>query len=471
MKEDTNGVSDAFVRDLKTGITERVSVSSKGEQGDAASGCPSLSGGGATVAFSSNATNLAADDELPGPLRFTDAFAHDRKTGKTERVSFSSNTPATARGGSPCGNGGQAISADGRHVVFSSDDDFVIPSDRNGSFDVFVYDRKLRRTERVSVDSTGKEMSQDAGIGAISGNRRFVTLWSNAAYFTQDSGDQPVNNIPPSPTGDPDVFVYDLKTKSVDWVSLTSENKEAVGDCGATGLTGGGTYAESKYPAISFSGRFVGFESCATNLVAGDTNQIADVFVRDRGDVVGVGSLIDGKTRNLEIPAVAASAGSGVAVLPDVEDDSIAGAIGGSEIVGARIIFRPHLKDILAWIDLEDLDVGSAAFSNAQGLGMVYGVSLQIRGIAYELRAAHLDPASRSSRAVFGLFRCSTGSSCTKVANLSGGIGTTGDSVVISVPLSAIGLTSGGTLSEVNAFTGIGSFELGAVNRFDLARL
>ena len=38
-------------------------------------------------------------------------------------------------------------------------------------------------------------------------------------------------------------------------------------------------------PTISASGRFVAFASFATNLIAGDTNQQPDVFLRDRGEL------------------------------------------------------------------------------------------------------------------------------------------------------------------------------------------
>jgi hypothetical protein len=80
---DTNGAEDIFVRDLATGTTERVSVSSTGEQGNSSSTLASISAGGRFVAFSSFASNL-----VPGDTNDAfDVFIHDRQTGVTERVS------------------------------------------------------------------------------------------------------------------------------------------------------------------------------------------------------------------------------------------------------------------------------------------------------------------------------------------------------------------------------------------------
>ena len=83
---DTNGTDDVFVHDRKTGTTERVSVDSAGDQGNGGSYDPAISADGRFVAFESDADNLVPGDTNGS----TDVFVHDRKTGTTERVSVDS---------------------------------------------------------------------------------------------------------------------------------------------------------------------------------------------------------------------------------------------------------------------------------------------------------------------------------------------------------------------------------------------
>jgi Tol biopolymer transport system component len=91
---DTNGFTDVFVRDRQTGTTERVSVGAGG-QGDHESSHPALSADGRFVAFGSFASNL-----VPGDTNDSwDVFVRDRRTGRTERVSVSTGS-GQGRGGS-----------------------------------------------------------------------------------------------------------------------------------------------------------------------------------------------------------------------------------------------------------------------------------------------------------------------------------------------------------------------------------
>src|SRR5439155_6361067 len=86
---DTNGVEDVFVRDRLLGVTERVSVpAGGGEANGASSSGPSISADGRYVAFASAATNLLGPGADSNGV--TDVFVHDRLTGLTERVSVSS---------------------------------------------------------------------------------------------------------------------------------------------------------------------------------------------------------------------------------------------------------------------------------------------------------------------------------------------------------------------------------------------
>jgi hypothetical protein len=127
--EDTNAAQDAFVRDMDLGVTERVSVSSSGEQADAGSGPATLDGTGRYAAFHSEASNLVVgDDNLA-----TDIFGRDRATGITTLLTF---TAADVQ--SDGTSTGPTLSADGCFVLFSSVATNLVADDTNGFQDVFV---------------------------------------------------------------------------------------------------------------------------------------------------------------------------------------------------------------------------------------------------------------------------------------------------------------------------------------------
>src|SRR5262249_50865216 len=136
---DTNGVSDIFVRDRATNTTTRVSVSSAGAQANNGSLQPALSADGRFVAFQSSASNL-----VPGDTNGrSDIFVHDRVTGVTTRVSVADE------GVQADGDSSQpTLSADGRFVAFSSSATNLVTGDTNGVMDVFVHDRLTGQTRR-----------------------------------------------------------------------------------------------------------------------------------------------------------------------------------------------------------------------------------------------------------------------------------------------------------------------------------
>jgi len=127
--EDTNAAQDAFVRDLDLGVTERVSVSSSGEQADAGGGPATLDGSGRFVAFHSESSNLVdGDDNIA-----TDIFGRDRATGITTLLTI------TEAGVQSDGNStGPTLSADGCFVAFNSVATNLVPDDTNGYQDVFI---------------------------------------------------------------------------------------------------------------------------------------------------------------------------------------------------------------------------------------------------------------------------------------------------------------------------------------------
>lgn len=244
---DTNNARDVFVHDLETGVTTRVSVASDGSQANANSAFGALSADGRYVAFSSFATNLGG-----GTYRSNDIFVHDRQTGATELVN--AGPPDDDPYWSSSWLGSVAISAGGRYVAFVRGGRFIVggpyPDIRLFS-DVWLYDRETRRTERVTV---GNGLSHSCSLSA---DGRYVAFASGASDFVP--GDTNLSD---------DVFVHDRETGVKARVSVASDGTQAD--------------ARSFSPAISADGRFVAFSSVADNLVPGDTNARADIFVHDQ---------------------------------------------------------------------------------------------------------------------------------------------------------------------------------------------
>ncbi len=247
---DTNGNYDVFARDRRTGKTTRVSVSSSGEEAIGGSSYfPSISGNGRFIAFESSATNLVEGDTNGE----TDVFVHDLKTRKTTLVSVSSQGVQGNRTSYHA-----VISANGRYVAFECLATNLVEGDTNMKTDIMVHDRKTKRTVRVSVDSNGAQADGESGYPSISAKGRSIVFPSSATNLVE--GDT---------NGLRDVFAHDLKTGVTTRLSVTESGEQATG-------------GESRDPTISPNGRFVSFQSSATNLVALDTNGVPDVFVFDR---------------------------------------------------------------------------------------------------------------------------------------------------------------------------------------------
>ena len=174
-----------------------------------------------------------------------------------ERVSVSSD-------GSQ-GNGGSgeyvvSINADGRYVAFTSFASNLVPGDTNGYMDVFVHDRQTGQTTRVSVASDGTQAN-----GRSADYPRSVSLSADGRYVAFSSY---ANTLVAGDTnGYWDVFVYDRQTGQTTRVSVASNGAQGTGHSGLWGV------------AISADGRYVAFQSDASNLVPGDTNGLRDVFV------------------------------------------------------------------------------------------------------------------------------------------------------------------------------------------------
>ncbi len=169
--DDANGQVDVFVRDLWTGATTRVSSSSSGVESDAPAWDPFISGDGMRIVFWSHATNLI-DGELSST---TNAYLHDLSNGTTIRVA------STPTGEIPDGPSySPAISADGTTVVFESEATNLVPGDTNQRRDIFRFDVASADLERVSVSNDGSQADSGSTHGSVSGNGETIAFTSYA---------------------------------------------------------------------------------------------------------------------------------------------------------------------------------------------------------------------------------------------------------------------------------------------------
>ena len=308
---DTNNQMDVFRKDLWTGAVVLVSRSAAGGQGNFQSDSPVLSADGRYMAFRSYANNLVAGDTN----NRADIFRKDLQTGEIVLVSAAADgtqvaqdsaTPAmtpdgryvafrrtqvvtlspgsafpklnifhkdlttgalywvsrTAGGASSDGDSSEpAISADGRYVAFTSGSPDLVPgSDASGSFpDVFRKDAQTGAIVRVNTTPGGVQGNGNTNGPAISATGRYVVFKSFSSNLV--SGDT---------NGTQDIVRKDLQTGAIDLVSSS-----------AVGTLGNGNSGDFSAPTVSADGRYVAFESQASNLVAGDASGTDDVFKWD----------------------------------------------------------------------------------------------------------------------------------------------------------------------------------------------
>jgi Tol biopolymer transport system component len=182
------------------------------------------------------------------------------------------------------------LSGDGRYVVYWSAASNLVAGDTNENMDVFRFDRRTGRTEIVSVTDDGQPALGQSGYPGgpdISDDGRFVVFESDASNLAADDGNG--NAL--------DVFVRDMVARRTFLVSRASDGSP--GD------------VDSYWPSISSDGRFVAFNSDATNLVPGDTNGEWDIFVRDR--LAGFTTMVSVASNGVQ--------GNDISYPPDISGD------------------------------------------------------------------------------------------------------------------------------------------------------
>ena len=300
---DTNNYDDIFVHDRTTGITERASVNTAGEQvryyscwdsGAVRAGCSvSISENGRFIAFNSVAPYLVSDDTD----YIEDVFVRDRVTGTTTRVSVSTTGVA--------GNGASelpSISADGRYVAFRSGATNLVVGDTNGFRDVFVHDRMTRVTERTSVSSANEQANGRSGAPVVSATGRYVVFSAYASNLIPDDlnadellvrdrqfGATERINHPsqlfsgyPAISSDGRYVSFDVQTQcnSGHRGVIVHDRRDGTYECASVNSSGEVASDDTGGSTMSADGRFVAFWSIAANLAPGEP--VGDVFVHER---------------------------------------------------------------------------------------------------------------------------------------------------------------------------------------------
>jgi 6-phosphogluconolactonase (cycloisomerase 2 family)/glutamine cyclotransferase len=304
---DTNQLTDVYVTDRMTGLTEPVSVTASGTTGNWHSLQPSISGDGRYVVFRSAASDIASPSSAWYNIYMRDRLLDvttliSKALGSSTAANTFSISPQISRDGKtitfwsnssdlvaddtnllydifafdvnaqslnrinvgPGGIepiGGNSFeswpSADGRYIGYWSHATNQVIGDTNAAADVFLLDRQTGTTQRVSVKSDGTQGNGSSDHLSLSDDGRFIAFQSNATNLTSD-------NV----TGLKQIFLKDMLSGSITLVSKpfdgTSPNGQAL------------------FPTISGNGRYISYYSDASNLIGGDTNGVPDVFVYDQ---------------------------------------------------------------------------------------------------------------------------------------------------------------------------------------------
>lgn len=465
---DDNDRIDVFLVDVQENETRLVSVSGAGQQGDNDSSGAVIDATGKFIVFSSFATNLVpGDSNAKGDL-----FVFDAAKEHLERLPLVVDTGAsTPVDMDPLALGWESISAGGRYVTFYSTSAALVPVKSNGnrSYDVYVHDRKTGRNERVSVTSVGEEGRPGGKMAVIVGGSvapvisddgRFVAFESSAVNFTSGDGEQVIGagQELEEGLGDNDIFVHDLMTGTTNLVSVDLDGQDP--HCGTA------PWGTSVVASIDSNGRHIAFESCGENMtrdprpVTLPGESLRQTYVWDQGPTLGLGQFLAPRSgTRLSVPDISAIAERGFAWIEDASGD--AAQLGNaSDLWGVQVAHRPESNDVYFSLKLQGMSAAEALDPT-----LIYGLDLVANGTKYEIRAGR-SSITGTGEPTFGLFDCSV-APCAHVANLTGGYGTTGAAITFAIPLDSVGLETGGALTDMRAFTAVGTVALGPVLTLD----
>lgn len=267
--DDTNGAYDDFVRDCNSGVVERVSIAPDESEFSSDSIVAAISADGNLVAFESGGGVFLRDRTLdqttavPGPsscCKQTPAISGDGNYvayigGSTLYLAdLQAGTYASVTSGVASGTnfmyGPSPISFDGRFLVFSTPGQLTA-DDHNSLADAYVYDRVANSFERVSIGPQGEDLTYSAYQVSTSPNGRYVVY--SGAFFIGSNGYPGLGG-----------WIRDRQAGTTQRVDVTSSG--GVPNSNANGLSAADTCE-------------VAYESGATDIVPGDSNDGSDVFV------------------------------------------------------------------------------------------------------------------------------------------------------------------------------------------------
>ncbi len=240
---DKNGFRDVFVWRAATGKIQTVSVGINGTAADAESYEASVSGDGNLIAFTSAASNISSIEK---GVSNNNVYIRDMSLGNNTMISID---PKAKKGG---GGSKPSISYDGSRVAFYSHSETLVPNDNNGLWDIFLWEKNKPELKRISLTNDHKERNQGSESAnrivapAISGNGQFIVYTTTASNMVV--GDD--NNLQ-------DVFIYDIKTDSTVIASVNSTGKPGNADS---------PIEQGEKIAISFDGKWVAFSTNTSNL-------------------------------------------------------------------------------------------------------------------------------------------------------------------------------------------------------------
>ncbi|MEE1609735.1 hypothetical protein [Microvirga sp. CF3016] len=353
---DTNNYADIFLKDLTTGEITRLSTAGNTQANDS-SYAPRFSPDGQYVTFMTGASNLVAGDTNN---RF-DILRKDLTTGEITRLSLTEQDEEANDGSYQA-----QFSPDGHYVIFSSDASNLVAGDTNGQRDIF---RKNLDTQAITRLSTAVDGAQATGYSsnpAISQDGRFVVFESTASDLV--AGD--TNNRT-------DIFLKNLDTQAITRVSTAADGTQA---------NNGSTNAQ-----VSSDGRYVVFESSASNLVAGDTNDRADIFLKDltTGEITRLSTAADGTQADDTSNNARLSPDGRYVVFTSGASNLVAGGTNGNDHI--------FVKDLTTG----SVTLLSAAVDGAQANAASYTAQFSPDGrfVVFSNEASNLAPADSNNQA------------------------------------------------------------------------
>ena len=241
--DDKNGMKDIFIWHSATNKIERVSMAKDGKDANAESYEPSVSGDGNFIAFTSTASNIS---ETEKGTSNNNVFLRDMVLNKTIMISID---PTSKKGG---GGSNASIAYDGKRMAFYSQTSTLVSDDKNGLWDIFLWEQNNPQLKKISFTADGKERNQgEESVNrivapSISGNGRYIAFTTTAS-----------NMVPGDDKNFQDVFIYDTETNATIIASVTADGKFGNADS---------PIEQGEKIAISYDGNYVAYSTKATNL-------------------------------------------------------------------------------------------------------------------------------------------------------------------------------------------------------------